>query len=416
MPTIDYSRFDHLDSDDEDDAQPIRKGHPAANLPPLVQQKLAALDAANRSGDIPAGQRAAAELEAAMQSAPPQFREALEAVRASRVNDARQSSRALEEASKRADRALADESKLFDMLRETGLSEADILALEKNSNSDLSGLAERMVATTLSATPLAKGHQQPLSDGQAAEQKQMRERLEQQRQKLAMAEKQLADEQRAAEAARVEAERARSQLQDAEAKKTAQATKVDAAVEGAQADIVAEMQKRKDAETTQLRVASEVRERGNLAMRKGDLSACLALYDQCMPVLDSIGVSSDVVPTEAATLQQVQVERMQLLANRAACLLKMGRDEECEMNCTAALGDTETQKLLPARLLLKLLLRQAEARRRLGHKDSAAQAGLQAAKLVRLKKDEAGVSEEQDSAIKLMAKELLRSTACGDPK
>jgi len=83
-----------------------------------------------------------------------------------------------------------------------------------------------------------------------------------------------------------------------------------------------------------------------------------------------------------------------LLANRAACALRLGQLEACVADCDAALGDGDEEDdegdgegdaggeaRLPARLRWKLLLRRAEALRGLGRPDEAARSLDQAVAL-----------------------------------
>ena len=83
-----------------------------------------------------------------------------------------------------------------------------------------------------------------------------------------------------------------------------------------------------------------------------------------------------------------------LLANRAACALRLGQLEACVADCDAALGDGDDEDdegdgegdaggeaRLPARLRWKLLLRRAEALRGLGRPDEAARSLDQAVAL-----------------------------------
>ena len=81
--SLDYSKFDSiLDSDDEDDAGADAVRQAQAALPPQLRQNLAMAQAAAATGDRRAAQEASARLAAEMQSAPPEFQEAMQMAKA----------------------------------------------------------------------------------------------------------------------------------------------------------------------------------------------------------------------------------------------------------------------------------------------------------------------------------------------
>ena len=91
--SLDYSKFDSiLDSDDEDDAGADAVRQAQAALPPQLRQNLAMAQAAAATGDRRAAQEASARLAAEMQSAPPEFQEAMQMAKAARAPAAPSSS------------------------------------------------------------------------------------------------------------------------------------------------------------------------------------------------------------------------------------------------------------------------------------------------------------------------------------
>ena len=180
--SLDYSKFDSiLDSDDEDDAGADAVRQAQAALPPQLRQNLAMAQAAAATGDRRAAQEASARLAAEMQSAPPEFQEAMQMAKAARAPAAPSSSPKKAKSKKKkaaaAARAAApdelalgakleaqlanleqmqatlaaaadDPEALARLMASAGISEAEMAAVD-GDDAAMHALAEQMMARTV---------------------------------------------------------------------------------------------------------------------------------------------------------------------------------------------------------------------------------------------------------------------------
>ena len=180
--SLDYSKFDSiLDSDDEDDAGADAVRQAQAALPPQLRQNLAMAQAAAATGDRRAAQEASARLAAEMQSAPPEFQEAMQMAKAARAPAASSSSPKKAKSKKKkaaaAARAAApdelalgakleaqlanleqmqatlaaaadDPEALARLMASAGISEAEMAAVD-GDDAAMHALAEQMMARTV---------------------------------------------------------------------------------------------------------------------------------------------------------------------------------------------------------------------------------------------------------------------------
>ena len=130
--SLDYSKFDSvLDSDDEDDAGADAVRQAQAALPPQLRQNLAMAQVAAATGDRRAAQEASARLAAEMQSAPPEFQEAMQMAKAARAPAAPSSSSPKKAKSKKKKAAAAARAAAPDELALGAKLEAQLANLEQ---------------------------------------------------------------------------------------------------------------------------------------------------------------------------------------------------------------------------------------------------------------------------------------------
>ena len=177
---LNYARFDAIQDSDDDEADTPQEvpSDSTAPLPPGVRESLAAMQLATDSGDEQAAEAAAAALEVHLAAAPPEFRAAFAAARATReaktveggltngLKSASASLNALDQAHLQIGEALDDPRKLASLLEESGVTEAELKALEASDDPQLqlNKLAERMVERTLAhSTDKSRGTSIPTS-------------------------------------------------------------------------------------------------------------------------------------------------------------------------------------------------------------------------------------------------------------
>ena len=355
---LNYSKFDKIvDSDDEEDAKQAKKQQPprqqaaAANggkppgfddMPQHVKSTYARVAMAQERNDERGYKSAMHDLETALQKMPAEWKSKMQAnspiamqQRAAKMQNAASKLgsegqmlaqhgqldsqlKKLEEAQNAIAAMAEDPSQMPKWLESVGITPEQIAAAEnaEDSNAAMTALARSAMEMQLSGvvgkglSSAAMGAASAAPVGESEEMKAARRGLEEQQRKLAAAEAELATQRAAVAKASAVKTKNEAALAEAEEKKREQGLKVDESVEGARADLVTQAGVLREQEEERMSLINSFRERGNLAMQRGDLTAARSFYSEALDV--------PRVPFE---------ERAKLLGNRAACLLALKRPD-----------------------------------------------------------------------------------------
>ena len=345
--SLDYSKFDSvLDSDDEDDAGADAVRQAQAALPPQLRQNLAMAQVAAATGDRRAAQEASARLAAEMQSAPPEFQEAMQMAKAARAPAAPSSSSPKKAKSKKKKAAAAaraaapdelalgakleaqlanleqmqatlaaaadDPEALARLMASAGISEAEMAAVD-GDDAAMHALAEQMMARTVGdagagvetsmseveslvreVESLQKTQVEVLrEDGPSSSSsaghssvgvEEMAAKLAEQKRRMDAVAKEVEMQRAAAAAAEAQVAAAAAALKEAEAKKEEQGRRVDASLEGAKAEVAGQLSAHREALHALEGQVATMKERGNTAMRAGDRTAALGFYSEAIRI------------------------------------------------------------------------------------------------------------------------------------
>lgn len=377
----------------------IDENGPLGKMPPHLRALYAKVTMAKERGDQRMQAAATMELEAALRAMPSAFQQALQPYQeTSKIQNIRDS---LESVPPTAMKSALDEQlsqleiaqqQLQNMtdnpedvpawLASLGISQAAIEEAENASdpNEAMSALAKQALhkslqkaplppptststkpSTTKSATtesastkPSTKTAFSSSSSSRAAaaaaatstdtpEMARARAALEASRAKMLAAQAEVAEHAAAAEKAAAAAAKAKAAVDEAELKKHEQGELVDASVEGARAELMAQAKAGQEAAAKRLAVVRDLRERGNVAMRQDDPTAARSFYSQvcermgrrCLPLFSGpplvLTATTDPCTRAPCDSQALDVpavpadERAKTLGNRAACLLALQR-------------------------------------------------------------------------------------------
>ena len=361
--SLNYSKFDRIvDSDDEEEEKQRRRSvarraaqpRGPEDIPPHLRSAYARVTMAQERGDPRELQAAMLDLERQLQSMPDDFKEQLKpsmqalqkqqlsqkAAAQSRATGAARAAlgatgaggdsgstaksalddqlRQVEEAQSALAGLGEDPAALAKWLESVGITPEEMAMAERAANPQeaMNLLAQRAAAKTVGAGPLGAASAFGLGGGPGGEpietpqMRAAREGLEEQKARLAEAAKAVEEQKALIEKHRLRTEQLNSQLQEVEKQKAEQGKKVDESVELAKADLANQAKVQQEEDARRHAVVSDLRERGNLAMRNDDKAAARSFYTEALEVP---GVRPD--------------ERAKLLGNRAACLLALRRPD-----------------------------------------------------------------------------------------
>jgi len=123
--------------------------------------------------------------------------------------------------------------------------------------------------------------------GAAAEEDQVelvRMRLEEQRKEMERMREEVAAQAAAQASAEAQLAKASAELSDAEAKKSEAGAKVDASIDGAKADMAVQLEKERVMHEKRKGLVEDFKQKGNLAMKRGDLVAARTFYSEALEV------------------------------------------------------------------------------------------------------------------------------------